>query len=80
MAMIPIELLNLLRCPETGQTLSVATGEQLSQGNRNKDLPDGTQTARTEPLTAALVRADQKVLYPVRDGIPVLLLDEAIRL
>ncbi len=31
-------------------------------------------------IEEGLVREDGKVLYPVRDDIPVMLLDEAIRL
>jgi uncharacterized protein YbaR (Trm112 family) len=29
-------------------------------------------------LTEALVREDGAVLYPVRDGIPVMLIDESV--
>jgi uncharacterized protein YbaR (Trm112 family) len=31
-------------------------------------------------LSEALVRQDAKLLYPVRDGIPMLLIDEGIEL
>jgi uncharacterized protein YbaR (Trm112 family) len=33
-----------------------------------------------ERIEEGLIREDGKVLYPVKDGIPVMLLDEAIRL
>ena len=82
--MIPAELLEILRCPETGQTLALADADALARGNaqiaRNNGLPATEGVATTEPLTEALVRADRKMLYPVRDGIPVLLVEEAIPL
>lgn len=34
----------------------------------------------TETLVEALVTADKKRVYPIREGIPVLLVDEAILL
>ena len=34
----------------------------------------------TEPLEEALVREDGAILYPVRDGIPVMLIGESIAL
>ena len=32
----------------------------------------------TDPVTAGLVREDGAVLYPIRDGIPIMLIDEAV--
>ena len=58
------ELLALLRCPLTMQPLRVAPPELLAR------LP--------ESLDAALVREDGAMVYPIRDGIPVLLPEEAI--
>jgi uncharacterized protein YbaR (Trm112 family) len=58
------ELLSLLRCPETRQTLEPAPADLLARFG----------------LEEALLRADRALLYPVRDGIPILLPDEAIRI
>lgn len=34
--------------------------------------------AVTEPLQEGLMRQDAQVIYPVRDGIPILLIDEGL--
>lgn len=34
----------------------------------------------TQPLDSALLRQDGQMLYPIRDDIPVMLIDEAIHL
>ena len=65
-ASVSPELLALLRCPLTMQPLRLAPPELLAR------LP--------VPLDAALVRADGAVVYPIREGIPVLLPEEAIAL
>ena len=66
--MIPAALLALLRCPLTRQTLEMAPAELLA----------GRADGEGRALDAALVRADGAVLYPIRDGIPVLLAEEAV--
>jgi len=58
-------LLALLRCPETGQGLRLATAEDLA------DFP-------VAPPEGGFVTADGGRLYPVRDGLPHLVADEAI--
>jgi uncharacterized protein len=81
--MIDPDLIHLLRCPESHQTLSTADAELVDQINRAVAAGRLTNRARqsvTEPIEAGLVRADRQYLYPVRNNIPVLLVDEAIPL
>jgi uncharacterized protein YbaR (Trm112 family) len=81
--MIPAEILKLLRCPETGQALVEASPEQLSgiEALRSSGaLHDRSGRTVSGKIDAGLVRDDGKWLFPVRDGIPVLLVDEALPL
>jgi uncharacterized protein YbaR (Trm112 family) len=76
-------LLDILCCPETRGKLAMADEALLSMLNRAISAGSvknvgGEKVA--EPLTEALVTADKKRVYPVREGIPVLLADEAILL
>lgn len=81
--MINSELLAILVCPETKQPLSVASPETLERVNtaaKEGYLRNQAGEAVKERLKEGLVREDGTVFYPVREGIPILLLDEAIRL
>lgn len=81
--MIDTELLSILCCPETHQTLGPASPECVERVNAA--VSRGTLKNRggqvvTEVIDGGLVRADGKVLYPVRQGIPVMLVDEGLGL
>jgi uncharacterized protein YbaR (Trm112 family) len=81
--MITPELLALLRCPQTRQALSPASTEQLAQIEARRaagKLHNHAGQTVQEPVSAGLVREDGALLYPIRNGIPVLLLDEALPL
>ena len=77
------ELLEILVCPETKQPIALASDEVL--GNLARDIEAGTVRNRggekvTQPITEGLVREDGKILYPVDDGMPVMLIEESIEL
>jgi len=74
--MVAPELLEILRCPETMQRVRIATPLEIQPFAAQKLTRDGA--AITIPVDQGLIREDGKVLYPIRNGIPVMLLEEAI--
>lgn len=79
--MVDAELLEILVCPETKDPVRLADAELLERVNaaieRGTVQNRGGETVR-DPVEEGLVREDGKVFYPVRDDIPIMLIDEAI--
>jgi uncharacterized protein YbaR (Trm112 family) len=79
--MIDAELLNILCCPETHQSLAVAEPaliERLNALVAAGQLKNRAGQAVTDKLEGGLLRRDGQWLYPIREEIPVLLIEEAI--
>jgi uncharacterized protein YbaR (Trm112 family) len=80
------DLLELLRCPVTGQRLAFAPAELLAQLETQRragtlDLhPAQPQWTPGDPLEAVLVREDGQIGYLVQGGIPILLPDHGFHL
>jgi uncharacterized protein YbaR (Trm112 family) len=75
------ELLSLLCDPVSHVPLTAIRRKQLALVNKQiaagkVETVDGIDV--TEALEDALITQDNKVIYPIRDGIPVLLHEEGI--
>ena len=81
--MVSKELLEILLCPESHQPLTEASADLVARLNaaaRAGTLRNRSGEKVERPMDGALVRQDQTVAYPIVDGIPVMLADEAIGL
>jgi len=79
--MLDAELLDILVCPDTHQPLRFADEELLGEINASVsrgELLSRSGTVVAQALQAALVTEDGRRIYPVRDDIPIMLLDESI--
>ena len=77
------ELLEILVCPETRQPVAPASAELLARVNekiRAGQLRNRGGDKVEKAIEEGLVRDDGRVLYPVDDGIPVMLIEESIEL
>jgi len=77
------KLLDILCCPVTLKPLAELPADKLA--SLNAVIGDGGVSARggdqvSEPLQGALITDDKRLVYPVRDGVPVLLEEAGIDL
>lgn len=81
--MIDTDLLSILCCPETKQGVTVAESglvDKLNAAVAHGGLKNRGKQPVSEQIDGGLIRADRKILYPIRGGIPVMLIEEGIPL
>lgn len=79
--MLNAELLALLVCPETHQDVALATTDEVTRINeaiRHGQVRTVAGSPVDQPVDGALIRADRAIAYPIRDGIPVMLVAEGL--
>lgn len=77
------DLLAILCCPETKQSVTLADAaliQRLNEAIKGRLLKNTGKQLVTEPVEGGLLRADSKILYPIREDIPVMLIEEGIPL
>lgn len=75
------DLLTILCCPETKQAVTLADAsliQRLNEAIQNRRLQNKGKQVVTDPVEGGLLRADSKILYPIRENIPVMLIEEGI--
>ena len=75
-------LLDIICCPVTRlplELLDVARLDALNAAIRGGDIQNSAERPVADAFDEALVSRDGRLVYPVRDGIPVLLADESIQ-
>jgi uncharacterized protein YbaR (Trm112 family) len=81
--MVDASLVAILACPETHQPVHVAdeaTVSKLNAAITSGSVKNRDGEAVSEAVETGLIREDGAYLYPVREGIPVMLIGEAIAL
>lgn len=79
--MVDQELLDILVCPENKTAVKLVGQDVVDRVNaaiKAGGLKNRAGEKVEEPIDAGLLRADGKFLYPIREDIPIMLIDEAI--
>ncbi len=82
--MISEDLLKVIACPQTKQDLVLADDDLVDKINsmiERGELLNKINQKVEEKIDGGLIqKEDRKYLYPIRDEIPILLIDESIPL
>ncbi|MDR0331328.1 MAG: hypothetical protein LBH93_06430 [Chitinispirillales bacterium] len=79
--MVDKELLNILCCPETKQSVALAGDDavqKINEGIKAGNISNRSGAVVKEEIGGGLIREDRRFLYPIREDIPIMLIDEAI--
>lgn len=75
------QLLDILVCPDSKQPVAMAGAEVLERLNAAISAGSAVTLggeAVADTVAEGLLREDGRILYPIRDGIPIMLIDESI--
>lgn len=75
------ELLDILCCPQTKKRVTVLPNDKIALVNdriAQKQVRDADGNIIDRPLTEALLTEDGRTIYRVDEGIPVMLIGNAI--
>ena len=75
------ELVEILVCPDTKLNVDLVPAETVEKINlaiKGKQVHNLDGQSIKDPLQDGLLREDDKIIYPVRDSIPVMLIGEGI--
>ena len=75
--------LELLACPDTKQPVAEASADLVQKVNKaiaEHKLKNVQGNVIEEKIDGGLVREDKAILYPVREDIPIMLVEEGIPL
>ncbi len=81
--MVHPELLKILVCPENKTPVTPASDDLVAKANAAIEagtLKNRAGTVIEGRIDGGLVREDGAYMYPIRDDIPIMLIDEAIPL
>jgi len=81
--MLPADVLAALVCPQTKQPLLVAEQSLINEMNKkiaSRAILNLEGITVSEPLEGGFLRQDKTILYPIRNGIPLLLQGEGIKI
>lgn len=79
--MVDQELLDILVCPENKTAVKLVDDDALAKINeaiQAKTLKNRAGETIEESIDGGLLREDGVYLYPIRDDIPIMLIDESI--